>query len=230
MAASSNAPFFSWDWFTTDSSGFFTSIAAVVACLQAGLFVWQLIYMRKSMEHATISSEAAQESAKVAREAFTKMERPYIYILGAKGPTRDFSSMDEPVFMEYYVANYGKTPAKIRNVLYTVSVGISPSDPTPTSIWHPLLRKPTLIPGEIRDTIYKDLPEGMATEAYTAEDCPPGDLMSPNRRDGESFFFRVVVQYSGPFSEEHETSACWIWDDGSGTVVEHGGDTLNYLH
>jgi len=35
------------------------------------------------------------------------------------------------------------------------------------------------------------------------------------------FFFWVIINYSGPFSKGHETSACWRWDDNSHRLVLH---------
>lgn len=63
---------FSAQWLTSDAAGLFTAALAVIAIIQAALFVWQLVLMRKTMLDFTAAANAAQESARVAREAFTK--------------------------------------------------------------------------------------------------------------------------------------------------------------
>lgn len=44
------------DWITHDASGFFTAWLVVVGFGQAGLFVWQLFYMRRGMNDAAAES------------------------------------------------------------------------------------------------------------------------------------------------------------------------------
>ena len=46
-------------------------------------------------------------------------------------------------------------------------------------------------------------------------------------RIGERLFFRIVVNYRGPFTEGHETSACWRYDRDQGFFVNAGQET-NY--
>lgn len=219
---------FSNQWLTSDAAGFFAAAAAIIALAQAALFVWQLMYMRRSMQDSTVAARAAQESARVAREAFTKMERPYLYIFGAKGPLGEYD-VEEPFdYIEYYVANYGKTPAKIMSALFSIGVGRGPEHPTPAPIWHELLRRPILIPHERRDEISQTLPDGIKTRQYADEHTPPGSLMEPILGDSEYLFFWVKIQYRGPFSETHETSACWRWDGDGARLIEYGGDEYNY--
>lgn len=120
------------DWITNDAAGFFTFWLVIVGIGQAGLFVWQLRYMRKSLTDAQLLAEAAKASADTAKEqvAITKMgiidlERAYL----AVGPsfmqtrykvpaTRGFSVPTDPkeitVFLS--VTNTGRTSATIRKI------------------------------------------------------------------------------------------------------------------
>jgi len=219
---------FSWSWLVNDGATFFTALLAVIAILQAALFIWQLVYMRRAMEHSTVAARAAQESARVAREAFNKMERPYIYIFGVKGPLSENEALGRFDYIEYYVANYGKTPAKIEDVCFSIGIGKEPSEPAPAGAWHELRRRPILVPNERRDKLTQSHPSGIPTRQYADEETPPGEQMEPITQEGEHFFFSARIKYRGPFSEGHETSACWTWDKKSARLVEYGGGECNY--
>ena len=115
------------NWITHDAAGFFTAWLVIVGFGQAGLFVWQLLYMRQGMKDATMVAQAAQASAETAKEqvALTKMgvidlERAYL----AAGPTNirkmivtqlrleDHGSTWETVVL-IHVHNTGRTGATI---------------------------------------------------------------------------------------------------------------------
>jgi hypothetical protein len=62
-----------------------------VAMIQAGLFVWQLVYMRKGLVDAKVASDAAKDAAKAARESVdigkTSMisgDRAYVHFAGCR--------------------------------------------------------------------------------------------------------------------------------------------------
>ena len=57
---------------------------AVIAGIQAALFVWQLIYMRKGVRDAEIAANAAAEGNKINRENFVAMRRAWITLDDAK--------------------------------------------------------------------------------------------------------------------------------------------------
>jgi hypothetical protein len=77
-------------WLTKDAAGFFTFGLVVIGIGQVVMFFFQLRYMRRGMNDATIAAEAAQGSSETAKEqiALTRMgivdlERAYL----AVGPT-----------------------------------------------------------------------------------------------------------------------------------------------
>lgn len=158
------------------------------------------------------------------------MERPYLYIFGVKGPLGEFEVEEPYDYFEYHVANYGKTPAKVENALFRVSMGREPEDPTPATVWHELLKRPILTPGELREAIPQSFPDGMPTQQYVDEHTPPGTLMEPLLDDDQQLFFVVKIRYRGPFSKGHETSVCWRWDRESAKMIEYGEDEYNYTH
>jgi hypothetical protein len=109
------------DWLIRDAAGFFTFVLVIVGAVQAGLFVWQLRYMRASLGDAKRAALAAQAVAETAKEqvAITKtgifdLERAYL----AVGPTEikiDFQAKAE-VDVTLLIHNTGRTSATIKTV------------------------------------------------------------------------------------------------------------------
>jgi hypothetical protein len=62
------------EWLTHDAAGFFTFILFLVGIAQAGLFVWQLRLIRKSLGPAEEAARAATANA----QAMIDNERPWI--------------------------------------------------------------------------------------------------------------------------------------------------------
>jgi hypothetical protein len=58
----------------------FTGIMAVIAFLQGLMFYWQLRLMRQSSNVAEAAAKAASDSAKVAMDTFTTLERPWLFL------------------------------------------------------------------------------------------------------------------------------------------------------
>jgi len=85
----------------TKGLGEFTLGLVIVAIFQAGLFVWQLFYMREGVRDARKAAEAAKATA----EYIPRVERAYLTGGGpvVVGPDGRFFRVE--------VANYGKTPA-----------------------------------------------------------------------------------------------------------------------
>ena len=61
-------------WLTHDAAGFFTFVLFLVGIAQAGLFVWQLRLIRKSLGPAEEAARAATTTA----QAMIDNERPWI--------------------------------------------------------------------------------------------------------------------------------------------------------
>jgi hypothetical protein len=75
------------DWLVHDAGGFFTFCLVVVGAAQAGLFLWQLILIRKGLTDTKEAADAARETAKaanesaiLAREEFLSTHRPKIRV------------------------------------------------------------------------------------------------------------------------------------------------------
>jgi hypothetical protein len=92
----------------------------VVAALQAGLFLWQLVYMRAGLRDARIAAEAAQDSATTARNSvdIAKLsmiagDRAYVHFIGCRWISHRESGAC-PVFWRIRPrwTNTGNTPTR----------------------------------------------------------------------------------------------------------------------
>jgi hypothetical protein len=144
------------DWIAHDAAGFFTFWLVIVGLGQAGLFAWQLHYMRKSIGDAKSLALAAQASAETAKEqvAVTKMgvidlERAYLAVgpteikidFIPQGPQKQVYVPSDPqqLTVQLLVHNTGRTGATIKKIFAQFS-DLLPSSKTP--IYNDELIKP----------------------------------------------------------------------------------------
>jgi hypothetical protein len=102
---------FTSDWLTEDGTVFFTALLVFVASIQAGLFVWQLILIQRSLKPAERAADAARASAehvKAAERAFAKMSGC------APGIIPDISGLFR---IKVSIRNFGRTPATISDIV-----------------------------------------------------------------------------------------------------------------
>jgi hypothetical protein len=224
-----------WGWLSKDASGFFTFLLLIVAVGQLVLFWYQLRLIRVSLDEAKVAALAAKDSANaairqaaVAEASFSAIERPYIYIFGAKGLECDFDQEEPYDFLKYSIANYGKTPASIEVCNLAIGVGTVPPPLATVSVWHSLSISPILTPNEQRNDLSEIVPDTIKTNQYADEHTPPGSFTVPILEQGTDFFFWIQIKYDGPFSKGHETSACWRWDRSNDRLTLHGGEAFNY--
>jgi hypothetical protein len=101
-----------WDWMTHDEAGFFTFWLVVIGFSQAGLFVWQLGFMRATVE-------AIERQSGIANRALMATHRPKIGIRHLEfDTTRVMSQQAEATLV---VVNKGASPAyfrKANGILY----------------------------------------------------------------------------------------------------------------
>jgi hypothetical protein len=116
----------------------FTLFLFCVAVLQAGLFVWQLLYMRKGLRDATIATNAATASAKAANDSILLAKqtaeqqlRAYVF------PTKIGVKLYIGQVPKYCVLirNTGQTPAyKLRCIDRFASVNFPLQEPLPDTV------------------------------------------------------------------------------------------------
>jgi hypothetical protein len=96
----------------TDRLALFTVFLFCVAVMQAGLFVWQLLYMRKGVRDAEIAANAATEGNKINRENFVAMRRAWLSIEDVKLlPPTKFTDDGFAFRVSATAKHHGETPA-----------------------------------------------------------------------------------------------------------------------
>jgi len=183
---------------------------------------------RHSLDIASKSARAAQQSADVAERALVLAERPYIFVFGVSTPQLARSEGGEwYAYVEYIVANYGRTPAIIEEVRVGAMVSGKQKIIEPLTVYedNPLFIAPILPPMETTKPIRYDIvhpydadaePEPLdvyATITVTPDESRHGkQIAAINLAEGKRLFFRVIVKYHAPFTQRHETGACWAYD------------------
>jgi hypothetical protein len=122
------------NWITHDAAGFFTAWLVIVGFGQAGLFVWQLRYMRIGMRDATVAANAARDSS----AALVAAERARFFIvISGQNLTNlvDTANQNgrltggENIVITYQFKNYGKTPGVVRELVIDSMIATDPVDP-----------------------------------------------------------------------------------------------------
>lgn len=97
-----------------------TCVSAGIAIVQALFFFWQLSLMRRSTNDAAAAARAAQLSAEVARDTFTHLERPWIFLDGVRMRSRDQNNLGpripNNVWLSLRFKNNGRSPALITGI------------------------------------------------------------------------------------------------------------------
>jgi hypothetical protein len=173
----------------------------------------QAIFLKGTLAATAVAADAARDQTL----NFAKLERPYLYIFNASGLKIDLDQEDPFYYLKYSVANYGKTPARVECASIGINVGVAPEQPDAAIGWHDFLVSPLFVTGERRDNPTKSIPDYIEIGDYADENTGPFPV--PRLKGDDEFFFWIKIKYSGPFSKDHETSACWRWDTSSHRLV-----------
>lgn len=82
-----------------------------------------------------------------------------------------------------------------------------------------------MVSNEKRTKLSLDVPETIAIGEYADEDTPP--MPVPELTGEDEFYVRIVIKYRGPFTTDHETSACWRWEGHS--LVSFNDERFTYM-
>lgn len=196
-------------------------LAVLTGCLVL-VSAGQGYFLLRADRTARMTAEAAQAQT----YNFTKLERPYIYVFNVSTLELDSNREDPFWFVNYQVANYGKTPATIDGVFVGISVGSLPEPLHRVGAWHDLHVSPIMTPDQKRIGLTVPVPEPVTIGQYADEGTTPTPV--PELVDDENFFVRVLIKYHGPFSKGHETSVCWRWETSSRRLVLYENDAFNF--
>jgi hypothetical protein len=202
----------------------FTAALLAAAIGQIVLFWYQLGYMATGVKDAGIAATSAKEATKNAKESFEKLERPYIFIYEPKPFAISRSKpMNQQPFVKYTVGSWGKTPAIVKFISTVINTGDEPGMPLRADYSHPLVVAPVLPP----KYTYEIDEEAPARITFAMKEN--SDTIFPVLENKDTLFFRVIITYSGPISDRHQTSACWRYDGVSNRFVQHGSTEYNYM-
>ena len=233
-----------WQRVGGDPLNVFTLSLVVVGGIQAGLFLWQLDIIRKSLVDAEKAANAAAEAARaatdqadIAKRTFLDRERPYIFAFEVQYIKQsNWAGPLYPFCVSYSVANYGNMPAIIQRAFIEVVCGRKTDPPYPGAafVGNRLMSSPILPAQERRTGLTELIPRefitGTTHAIITDEAVPGGPFVFPEWKipAGEDIFLEIIIQYDGPFSMGHETRATWICHMGRQEFITWGGENYNY--
>ena len=189
-------------WLTHDAAGFFTFLLVVVAVIQAALFVWQLILIRKTLAPAEEAARAATVSAK----AVVDNERPWVgpHTVSSAGLAPGDKIQEACVVIK----NTGNCPALRMRAAFEGSVrfkGAMPS--TPDFAKAP--PKP-LFPNTL--DFYYPFPKGFSL---------PDDDFRGIVQGRRIAWITGRIEYFDSSNKPHYTDVCCRWDQSRGVFVPH---------
>ncbi|HTV35621.1 MAG TPA: hypothetical protein VMF12_04250 [Xanthobacteraceae bacterium] len=157
---------------------------------------------KESLAIATRSAEAAKASADIAKQSFTDLERPYVFVNAISG-LRDPSDKILRPHILFNVANVGRSPAFIRELMVQLFATDNPTPPV------------------LRDLCFSD------RSIQKMGDIIPGDGKIENQicqmrddvvakcdyiRNRDSYLiFKVLITYTDIFNLHHHSEAYWLY-------------------
>jgi hypothetical protein len=191
---------------------------------EAAITLTGVILVWRTLLHTRTAATAAATQAKIAVDAFEKIERPHIYVQGARALIR--IAYGGGTFVKYEVGNFGKVAAIIDEVLITLAPSHTghPDTPLLEDMDFELHANRVREPGEWVKEIEAQLPDGVAVHQIASTGA-----IVPDLKESEEFFFRVIVRYHGPFTVGHETSACWRLSELTNRFEQWGYGEFNYV-
>jgi hypothetical protein len=191
---------FSWDWFTRDGTVFFTGVLSLVACVQAGLFVWQLSYMRRGMKDAQLVAKATDLNARAAIALQLPLLRMGPNSLGHTLHS-DGEGQTESCSVHFIdIINRGKTRAFPKEILYGWTVG----DLLPEKPVYQFLEKFSL-----NSIIEPDAPNPL--RQFLTFECLLKSGQWANICKGNYLWFYCDLIYDDFMGETRHQSFCWRW-------------------
>lgn len=206
-----------WDWLHYDAAGYFTFWLVFIGGVQVAIFIWQLRLIRQSLSPAKDAAKAALEGLQQTRDAFEKLQRPYVYVFDVM--LKPGIGHSEPILAVYYdAANFGTTPAVITSIWIACEVGPTGEPPTLERQYdHTLLTSDSMRSGKQHDKLNFKLRTPITVRAWKL-DIPVGSDLN----------IHIEIEYRGPFSSGHKTSGWWGYDATHRRFVRIGGERYNY--
>jgi len=229
-----------------DRATIFIGIAtAVILFLQLGVFSWQARQLRQtivtmkelgkiqsadmqaSITAAQSAADAAKKSAKVAEDALTVLEKPYVFIdrkiklIKSIGETKEFKTQNPDfvchIGVQYFIINHGRTPAITKTLYATMLIVANIPE-------HRTITGTPEIPPAIG--MAQGIPDGplmcLSNEAATVAICD--EIL----RGDKFLFFYGQISYRDVFSYEYLTGFGWRYFVKANIWNPEGGKEYNF--
>lgn len=162
----------------------------------------------------------------------SKKERPWLFIFGVRYFKKSEAPFDS-LFIDFTVGNYGVMPSIIDNAYIDIVVD-STNPPYPRRAYdeHPLLGQ-VIAPGGTLSNLGFNIPSNIPFASgdggvIVTSDGDVHPIPNFNIDQRNTVFFRVIIEYHGPFSAKHETAACWMYSTLFSQFVSWGDVKYNY--
>lgn len=197
----------------------------LIAWIQIAVGLGTLAGLAWTLKYTRDTARAGQASADAAEKTLNAVERPYVFLSGVHSIGSQEHMGDWNFFIDYSIANHGKTPAIIESMSGSISFEAEPAEPKEVTHGHTTKIVPIFKSGESRETWFW-CPDEHIRFKHVGDGS--GDVIEIAHPTTDNFFFRLVVRYKGPFTSEHETSGCWTWNEKEHCLVPYGGEDYNY--
>lgn len=200
---------FTLDWITEDGTVFFTAALAFIAIAQAGLFVWQLVYMRRGMRDSTLAAKAADLSARSAVALHLPLIRIRPDSLSHGDGIAGGSEYEECSIPGVKISNLGSTRAFPTEILYGWSIG-DQLPPEPRYQYSDLFQPNYIIEPDPKITPYKRLTMAKSLEKGQWARITLGNYC----------WFYCMFVYDDFMDERRTHGFCWRWASRGGPGME----------
>lgn len=197
---------------------------ALLVFVTAGLVVLGFIQSGDSKR----SIAAAEMSAKTAERALTELERPYLFVLDYNWLLKERAAAEnKKVGWIYSVVNAGKLPAIIKNVTFGLTFGDTIPALEDVPKINDLITGPVVGGGEKR-VLTQALSESDAGQSLEFEIKGGLAIIPAIAFNAGRVIAKISIEYDGPITKGHVTTACWEWHGVKYAFTQHGGDEHNY--
>jgi hypothetical protein len=196
---------------------------SALAAITLGLFFVAF----RQVSNARRAIKVAEDSAAVARKALTELERPYLFILDYNWLLIGEAKIEGHISgSRYFVANGGRLPAFIKAAKF----GLAFRETIPSINNMPeindLLTAPLLAGGEKRRVI-SALPVESESETRECQIRSGLAAIPQVALETKWVIAKISIEYDGPTTTGHVTTACWEWHPGMYAFRPFGGSEHN---
>jgi len=171
--------------------------------------------------------EVTKKSVDISERSLTELERPYLFILDYNWLLKKRAEANGiKSGLIYSVMNGGKLPAFVRNVKFGLRFGQSIPSMEDMPPINELLTAPLVGSGEKREIIQ----EAGDESGEPGRECEirGGIAIIP----ASAFMFerviaKISIEYDGPVTTGHTTTACWEWHPVKYAFTQYGGPEHN---